>query len=381
MLIPYYTDAPIYYWPFATVGLIVVNFFVFCLEPYPSASFALVHGDGLYPLQWLTSFFLHGGFVHLLGNLIFLWAFGLIVEGKVGPFIFLAIYLATGVGQNAVEQLVYMNASEIRYSYGASSAIYGLVMISLIWAPQDEMKSILFFFFPVQIPIAMFGLIFCAWDFTAAVFSGFEVGTAVLHLMGAIFGVVIGFGMLITSKVDCEQRDLISMCIQLGGGKGVEKRKSRKELLAEQQEKDQRLFETQQAILKCWESMERHLQAGNTRAAADIFPKIKKLDHRQQWRDPFLFEIITQWQSEKKWDQVEFYSREYIVAALPMKNDVAINLARILLVHRERPRASISVLQSVDIANLTEKQNQYIVEIVKRANQLIESGAIEINGQ
>jgi membrane associated rhomboid family serine protease len=381
MLIPYYTDAPIYYWPFATIGLIVTNFFVFCLQPYPSESFALVHGDGIYPVQWLTSIFIHGGIIHLLGNLIFLWAFGLIVEGKVGPFIFLAIYLATGVGQSAAEQLIYMNSSEITYSYGASSAIYGLVMISLIWAPQDEMKSILFFFFPVQIPIAMFGLIFCAWDFTAAVFSGFEVSTAVLHLMGAIFGVVIGFGMLITSKVDCEQRDLISMFIQLGGGKGVKKRKSRKELLVEQQEKDQRLFETQQSILKCWESMERHLRAGNTRAAADVFPKIKKLDHRQQWRDPFLFEIITQWQSEKKWDQVEFYSREYIVAALPMKNDVAINLARILVVHRERPRASIAVLQSVDVANLTEKQKQYVVEIVKRANQLIESGAIEINEQ
>ena len=51
-------------------------------------------GDGIHPLQWLTNIFLHAGFFHLVGNMIFLWTFGFVVEGKLGWLPFTALYLA-----------------------------------------------------------------------------------------------------------------------------------------------------------------------------------------------------------------------------------------------------------------------------------------------
>ena len=385
MLIPYHSDAPLYHWPFATGGLIVANLFVFFLQMMTGGAdglwmqFVLAHGEGLHPIQWLTSIFIHGGIVHLVGNMIFLWAFGMIVEGKVGPFVFLAIYLFTGVGQSAVEQLIYMNGEE-GFSFGASSAIYGLVMIAMIWAPQDTMKSILIlviYFVPVDVPVAMFGVIYLAWDFTAALFSGFDVSTALLHLMGAVIGIVIGFLFLFTSRVDCEQRDLVSMIIQLGGGKGVTKKKTKREAVQEQAEREQRQLDLKRSIEKHWESMQHHLNAGNTEAAADIFPKLRKLDGNQQWREEILFQIVSQFQNQKKWDQLEHYSIEYVENNFTHKDTVIVNLARVLVVHRERPRRALALLERVNMAALSDKNKLIVKKLEATAHQQIQDGAIE----
>lgn len=385
MLIPYHSDAPLYHWPFATGGLIVANLFVFFMQMMTGGAdwlwmqFVLEHGDGLHPIQWLTSIFIHGGILHLVGNMIFLWAFGMIVEGKVGPFVFLAIYLFTGVGQCAVEQLIYMNGEE-GFSIGASSAIYGLVMIAMIWAPQDTMKSILIlviYFVPVDVPVAMFGAIYLAWDFTVALFSGFDVGTALLHLMGAVFGIVIGFLFLFTSRVDCEQHDLVSMILQLGGGKGVTKKKTKREAAQEQADREQRQLDLQRSIEKHWESMHHHLNAGNPAAAADIFPKLKKLDPNQTWREDVLFQIVSQFQNQKKWDQLEHYSMEYIENTFTHRDTVIVNLARVLVVHRERPRRALALLERLNIAALSDKNKLLVRKLAETAQQQIQDGAIE----
>src|SRR5262245_31066595 len=102
MFIPYGTDAPIYYYPFATIGMIVLNVFVYltmlsALSNVPDGEpplwllqIVLQYGHGLRPWQWITSNFVHDGFFHLLGNMVSLWTFGLVVEGKVGWLRFLA---------------------------------------------------------------------------------------------------------------------------------------------------------------------------------------------------------------------------------------------------------------------------------------------------
>ena len=102
MLFPYSTDAPIYHWPAATVGLSPST------PSYSSRSCGfqspsgkdLVHawclelGGGVHPVQWVSANFLHAGILHLVGNMFGVWAFGLIVEGKIGWLRFLIAYLA-----------------------------------------------------------------------------------------------------------------------------------------------------------------------------------------------------------------------------------------------------------------------------------------------
>lgn len=154
MLIPYSTNAPIYHYPVATVAFIVINalvFFTLCmgmeeksiddveyfvdgsgerigindvrlklesmsetetvtymqgLKPVLTESnqwseeLLLQYGKGLRPWQWITSMFMHADLGHLLGNMIFLWAFGLLLEGKMGWFSFLLDLFRNGYLSN-----------------------------------------------------------------------------------------------------------------------------------------------------------------------------------------------------------------------------------------------------------------------------------------
>ena len=103
--VPYGTDAPIYHRPIITIAMIVINYIVYVMlaaSPFGSISetaepYMLAIGSGLHPVQWLTNNFLHVGFFHFLGNMFFLWIFGLVIEGKIGPYKMLAVYLGIGV--------------------------------------------------------------------------------------------------------------------------------------------------------------------------------------------------------------------------------------------------------------------------------------------
>lgn len=114
MFIPVNTDAPINHFPAATIGLIVTNVVVFVItgagfRPDLADPWILWFG-AIRPYQWLTAFFMHAGFAHLIGNMIFLWAFGLVVEGKLGWKVFLPLYLAVGVTQCSVEQFIMLGS-------------------------------------------------------------------------------------------------------------------------------------------------------------------------------------------------------------------------------------------------------------------------------
>src|SRR5262245_55636092 len=137
MLIPYNTDAPIYHWPFATLGTIIVNVLIFCVamalpedqEEWIYEHFALIYGTWN-PIQWLTSNYLHGGIFHVLGNMAVLWGIGIVVEGKIGWWRFLLLYNLMGVVQCGIEQTLML--AEEGASLGASAIIYGLIAIALV---------------------------------------------------------------------------------------------------------------------------------------------------------------------------------------------------------------------------------------------------------
>jgi len=121
MLLPYNTDAPIYHPPITTGVLIAVNVAAFGLtiaHPADVTDFTLRHGDGLHPTQWITSNFIHGNVMHLLGNMMSLWAFGLLVEGKIGWRRMAVVYLGIGLVQNALEQTIALGMPS-SHSFGA----------------------------------------------------------------------------------------------------------------------------------------------------------------------------------------------------------------------------------------------------------------------
>jgi membrane associated rhomboid family serine protease len=111
MFIPLRTDAPVYHRPWATISIIVINVL---LQIWAQATQYLyveewiVSYGTITPVQWITSAFLHAGWLHCIGNMVFLWVFGLIVEGKIGWQRFLAIYFAIAVFAGAFEQVIML---------------------------------------------------------------------------------------------------------------------------------------------------------------------------------------------------------------------------------------------------------------------------------
>lgn len=141
--------------PYVTLALIAVNVAVF-LAYFPAASegaLARFYTDwGLVPARILsgqghetliTHMFLHGGWMHIAGNLLFLWIFGDNLETEMGPFGFLLFYLATGLAAAAL-QIAADPASPVPM-VGASGAIAGVMGGYLLLYPRARV-DVLFIF-------------------------------------------------------------------------------------------------------------------------------------------------------------------------------------------------------------------------------------------
>ena len=128
----------LYHFPVVTIALIVLNTAAFAasLAHEDPSPYMLEFGDGLHPVQWVTSVFMHADPVHLVGNMIFLWGFGLVIEGKIGWWRFLLVYLGLGIFQSALVQLCMLSSTVRRL--GASGAIYGLLAMVLIWCRKTK---------------------------------------------------------------------------------------------------------------------------------------------------------------------------------------------------------------------------------------------------
>ena len=114
---------------------------------------AIVRGlsqDDLFGFRWgfrpsdpqfitlFTAMFLHGGFFHLAGNMLFLWIYGDNVEHRLGRFPFLAAYLGTGLAATMVHAL--FNGGSLLPVVGASGAISGVLGCYFVWFPRNRVR-------------------------------------------------------------------------------------------------------------------------------------------------------------------------------------------------------------------------------------------------
>ena len=140
--------------PVVTILIIISNVLVFLYEfLLPEASLnAFMLSWGLVPLQLsalqpaalvrvFTSMFVHGGFMHLLGNMLYLWIFGDNIESAMGSFRFTLFYLLCGVGA-AIGQ-VLVDARSLVPMVGASGAISGVLGAYLLLYPRAEVETLL----------------------------------------------------------------------------------------------------------------------------------------------------------------------------------------------------------------------------------------------
>jgi len=187
--------------PLCTAFIILANALVFLLE--------LTRGDA-FVMQWaaipsqissghhlitiLTAMFMHGSWSHIIGNMIFLWAFGPEIEDAMGRGRYLAFYLIGGL----VAMLAQVAASPHSTvpNLGASGAIAAVMGAFLVTYPRDRIKVLLFIFIFVKVTFIPAALLIIVWFLTQLVHAG-EVaqvqtgGVAYLaHVGGFVFGAI-----------------------------------------------------------------------------------------------------------------------------------------------------------------------------------------------
>ncbi len=146
----------------------------------------------------LTSMFLHGGWIHLIGNMIYLWIFGNNIEDRFGRIGFLLFYLAGGVAA-AVTQ-VWMDPTSTIPIIGASGAIAAVLGAYLVLYPRARVLSLVFlgFFYQLlEVPaVIVLGLWFFLQLIDGLASLGVEAsnsGVALFeHIGGFLFGVAVG---------------------------------------------------------------------------------------------------------------------------------------------------------------------------------------------
>jgi membrane associated rhomboid family serine protease len=150
-MFPLRDDRPTYSPPVVTTLLIVacalVFFFELSLDDYSRDYFINVYGvvpAHLRPVTLFTSMFLHGGWSHIIGNMLFLWAFGRSLEDAMGHTKFLVFYLVCGIAAGITH--VVLNSNTTLPTVGASGAIAGVMGAYLIKFPRARIHTLIFLF-------------------------------------------------------------------------------------------------------------------------------------------------------------------------------------------------------------------------------------------
>lgn len=219
-MIPLKNLRPRTHFPTATVALIVINFVVFfyqlTLDPRALQSFimtysmvparaqlALAHSQytlaqGFFPL--FTSMFLHAGWLHIIGNMWFLWLFGPNVEDRLGHLPYLGFYLVCGLGAG-IAQTLFSLGSTIP-GLGASGAIAGVLGAYVVFFPSSRILTLVtlfFWWFFARLPAVLFIGLWFAVQFLSGIGSlGSARGGGVAwwaHVGGFLLGMLLVSGM------------------------------------------------------------------------------------------------------------------------------------------------------------------------------------------
>jgi len=185
--------------PVVTIFVILVNAFVFVLELMNGESFVTQWSaipaqivSGHHWITILTAMFMHGSWSHIIGNMIFLWAFAPEIEDAMGRGRYLVFYLLGGMV--AMLAQIAADPHSTVPNLGASGAIAAVMGAFIVTYPRDRIKSVLFIFLFGRITLIPAALLIGFWFLTQLFHAGAVAhtqtgGVAYLaHVGGFIFG-------------------------------------------------------------------------------------------------------------------------------------------------------------------------------------------------
>lgn len=208
MFFPYKDDNPRVLFPFVTYGIIGLNIFVFWAQFFVYGNERLISTFAFVPYEFklftiFTSMFMHGGLMHIIGNMWFLYIFGDNVESILGHVRFLLFYLFCGIGAAVAQFLIQPDSTTPMV--GASGAIAGVLGAYMIKFPKARVHvlAVIFIFIttivvPAQLVLGLWflmqlsgGLGSLGFDTTGGIawfahIGGFIVGISTLRIFQTI---------------------------------------------------------------------------------------------------------------------------------------------------------------------------------------------------
>jgi membrane associated rhomboid family serine protease len=194
-------------------GFIALNVLIFLYQVNlgPEAGQQFVYDWGAIPariengegyLTLISSMFLHGSWMHLLGNMLYMWIFADNIEATIGSPKFVLFYFLGGIAAGLCH--LYFNAGSEIPAVGASGALSAVMGAYIVLFPRSSVRGY-FFFFRVSVPAFIF-LGFWFYQQSAAGFATLEgsAGTGIAwwaHIGGFVFGVVAGFYFRFTHTI------------------------------------------------------------------------------------------------------------------------------------------------------------------------------------
>lgn len=419
MFLPLTSDAPLRYWPFATGVIIAINCVVYAIQlAVPSTyetvlldpaefanevgadelifgegdlqdqafavrievpgyhAYTLSHGDGIHPIQWLSSFFMHGNLMHLLGNMLFLWIFGHMVEGAVGPWKFTAMYVGMGVFQGVLQQVIYLGTPSPS-SLGASSAIYAIMAIAAWLCPEDQIQGVIILFYRVffiEVPMFIFAVFYIGFDIYSSILADLEISTPLLHALGGVIGVVVGFVLLKFEFIENEGRDLLSFSQSRGSKPKLTKRQQsdRDEALAiAKAEKDRQRLTTLQ-------SLKMHLKAENAPACITQWINLQRNSPEYVLEEETTLALINLMQKQQMWAELVKLGERYLQHYSTQEVGIRLKLGVVMVSKLSRPAAAQRILQGLAGAKLSDPEQQQAKKILAAAKKMLEDGVLDV---
>lgn len=186
--------------PVITLTIILINVLIFVLELLGGERFvvqwAAIPADIVAGRNWisvLTAMFMHGSWSHIIGNMVFLWAFGPEIEDVMNPLRYLVFYLLGGIAAMAAQ--VMLNPASTVPNLGASGAIAAVMGAFMVTYPRDKIRTLLVIFLFVDITFIPASLLIGLWFLSQLLNAGAVVAVVqtgevayMAHVGGFVFG-------------------------------------------------------------------------------------------------------------------------------------------------------------------------------------------------
>ena len=376
MLIPYGTDAPLYRPPWGTFSLILANVVLFLVQDVvtPESVYILEFGDGLHPVQWVMSAFAHADPFHLIGNMIFLFSFGMVVESMMKLRHFLLLYFAIAIVESILVQTMMLGAAG-GGALGASGAIYGFMMVAAICAPGRNIRWIWFYFYTrytsLEIPVLINGVFYFMFDFGLTMFSGFAVSTPFLHAIGGLVGIGLGIVAYRLNWFQLDGEDLWSRVKEILGSESHGNKATIRPRTTPSATPPNRPTAPANKFGDLGPQLDRlsaYLDDQRYRLAVMKLTQIQHDHSHHQLTERHLIQLINLGSAEQQWPRVIRWMNEYCERFDRYVERITLKKARIQLLELHKPQAAAATIRPIRPANLSQAEREFLQKIQCRLN-------------